>query len=418
MIVVVGGGITGLAIGWELDRAGKDVLVLESTERAGGVIRSAEVDGRILDWGPQRTRMTPSLAGLVDALGLTDEVETARSDLDLFVFRAGRLRKVPLTLSALAGSDIVGLGAKLRFLLEPFTGPARESERVATCFRRKIGNELYETLVGPLFGGLYGSDPADMEVGVALADVLRRLGIRRSLFYAMVRRGPGRPLSAPCSFRGGMQALPDAFARALSDRFRLCTPVRSVVRARSGWRVEIEGGEPPIDAEQVVLATPARATARILAEADPASAAAIRRLRYNSLALVHLDAMTELDGLGFQVSLNERNSLLRGVTFNTNLFPRPNLYTAFLGGSQHPEVATMSADELSGAAVDGFRRTTGYQAAPLAAKSTQMPAWDMSWRALDGLAPPDGLHLAGNWRSRPGLPGRLAEARRVAAAVA
>ena len=51
MIVVVGGGITGLAIGWELDRAGTDVLVLEATERAGGVIRSAEVDGRVLDWG-------------------------------------------------------------------------------------------------------------------------------------------------------------------------------------------------------------------------------------------------------------------------------------------------------------------------------------------------------------------------------
>ena len=50
MIAVVGGGITGLVTGWELQRLGQDVVVLEATERAGGVIRSAEVDGRVLDW--------------------------------------------------------------------------------------------------------------------------------------------------------------------------------------------------------------------------------------------------------------------------------------------------------------------------------------------------------------------------------
>lgn len=77
----------------------------------------------------------------------------------------------------------------------------------------------------------------------------------------------------------------------------------------------------------------------------------------------------------------------------------------------------MSAEALAQAAVDGFRRTTGYEASPLAVEQTRMPAWDMSWKALDGLSLPDGLHVTGNWWSRPGLPGRLDEARRVAGAL-
>ena len=85
MIVVAGGGITGLATGFELHRTGADVLVLEASDRPGGVIRSDVVEGRVLDWGPQRARMTPSFRRLVQAVGLDDEVVTAPPDLDLHV---------------------------------------------------------------------------------------------------------------------------------------------------------------------------------------------------------------------------------------------------------------------------------------------------------------------------------------------
>lgn len=417
MIVVVGGGITGLALGHRLQSAGVDFVILEASTRVGGVIRSAEVSGRVLDWGPQRTRLAPPMAALIDELDLGDELVTAPKGLDLFVYRAGKLRVVPFDVGAFLKSDIVSAGAKLRMLAEPLRAGPDPRERVSTFFRRKLGDEIYENIVAPLYGGLYASDPDDMEVGLSLAHVLRELGIGRSLLLPLLGRG-GRVTPPPaCSFRDGMETLPRALADVLGDQVRLSTPVTALERRGAGWRVRIEGngGTETLDARQVVLATSAPAAADLLRPIAAGASDVIGGLKYNPLGVVHLDARTDLKGLGFQVSFAERHRALRGVTFNDSLFARENVYTAYLGGALRPDVARLSPSALAEVAVREFRDTTGYDAEPLSAEHEWVPAWDVSWRGLSDVAVPDGLIVTGNWWSRPGLPGRLGEAARVAA---
>ena len=414
MIVVVGAGITGLALGHELRRLGAEHVVLEASGRPGGVIHSARVDGRVLEWGPQRTRLTRRIGELIGELGLEDEVITAPPGLELFVYRAGQLHPVPFGPGAFLRSGVVGWPAKLRLLAEPFTAPADADESVARYFTRKVGREVYETLIAPLYGGLYASDPADMVVGLSLAHVLREFGIRRSLLLPLLRRGGRIVPPAPLSFRDGLQALPDALARALGGALRLETPVRGLEpgSGHGGWRVVLDEGT--IDADHVVLTVPAPSARDLLAGVAPAAAAALRRLHYNPLGVVHLDADTPLRGLGFQVAFTEPELALRGVTYNDALFDRRNVYTAYLGGARRPGVVELTDDALAVLAADEFRRCTGYDAGVLAVAREWMPAWDASWRALAGWELPPGLHVAANWWSRPGIPGRLVEARRVA----
>ncbi|TVP50475.1 MAG: NAD(P)/FAD-dependent oxidoreductase, partial [Gemmatimonadales bacterium] len=69
MIGIVGAGITGLSLGVFLDARGVEYEVLESTGRSGGVIRSSAPEGRVLDHGPQRTRVTPPVAEMIRILG-------------------------------------------------------------------------------------------------------------------------------------------------------------------------------------------------------------------------------------------------------------------------------------------------------------------------------------------------------------
>jgi len=421
VIAVVGGGITGLATGRALARRGAEVVVLEASSRVGGVIRSAEVEGRVLDWGPQRTRLTGPLASLVAELGLADEVLTAPAGLPLFVYRDGKLRVVPFDARAFLASDLVSLAGKARMLLEPLTRGADDRESVARYFERKLGPEVYRTIVAPLYGGLYASDPADMVVGLSLAHVLREFGIRRSLLLPLLRRG-GRIAPPPaCSFRGGMVALPEALARDLGPRVRTSTAVRAIERRGGGWRLALEagaGGGETLEAAYVVLAVPAPVAAELLSGVAPEASAVVARLRYNPLGVVHLDAETDLRGLGFQVSFTEGGVPLRGVTFNESLFGRTRLYTAYLGGAVRPDVAALAGDSLATLAVREFRRTTGHDARPLAVAHEEVPAWDRSWRGLADVRLPEGLVLAGNWWSRPGIPGRLAEAERIAARLA
>lgn len=415
MIVVIGGGLTGLALAHHLADHGVPHVVLEAAERPGGVIRSGRVEGHLLEWGPQRTRLTAGVQELVRALGIEDEVITSPPGLPLYVYRDGRLRRVPFSAADFLRSDIVSAAGKLRALAEPFTAGARAEESVARYFTRKLGREAYENLLGPLYGGLYASDPADMEVGLSLGHVLHEFGIRRSLLLPLLRRG-GRIQPPPaCSFREGMQTLPAALLRQHAGRVRLGTPVRALRRAGGGYAVELDGET--LHAERVVVTTSAPAAARLLRAAAPEVAERIARLVYNPLAVVHLYAETELVGLGYQVSLAER-LYTRGVTFNDSLFGRHGVYTAYLGGAKAPEVVEWKDPELGEAAVDEFRRVTGYDARVLAVAREAMPAWDRSWRALAGLRLPDGLYLAANWESRPGIPGRLAQAKRLAARLA
>ena len=408
MIVIIGGGISGLALGRERAARGADFVVLEASERVGGVIRSATVDGHLLDWGPQRYRLTRGMNELVDELGVRDQLVTAPPGLDLFVYRGGRLRRVPFSVGAFLGSDIVGPAAKLGLALEPLTAGADPSESVAHYFTRKLGLEVYENLVGPLYGGLYGSDPADMVVGLSLQHVLQEFGVGRSLVMKLLAAGGKIGAPPACSFKQGTETLPKAMAAALGARVRTGSPARALRQKGSGWVVETAGEA--IDASAVVLAVPAPAAARLLQPVSEDVSRRLSSLRYNPLGVVHLNAETNLRGMGFQVSFAEPLAL-RGVTFNDSLFGRANVYTAYLGGGAHPEVVKKDDEALGRLAVEEFRIATGYESRPIAVAREEMPAWDRTWSALEGMPLPAGLHVTANWESRPGVPGRFARAR-------
>lgn len=411
VVAIVGGGVTGLTLAHNLARLGVPHLVLEADKRAGGVIRSGRVEGHLLEWGPQRTRLTTAMQQLVAQLGLGPRVISAPSDLSLMVYRAGKLRRVPFSVGDFLRSDIVPFRAKLRAALEPFTDSADPEESVAAYFTRKFGRAVYENIAGPLYGGLYASDPADMVVGLSLGHVLREFGVERSLLVPLLRRGGKIEPPPACSFVEGLETLTRALYQVNAENILLEAPVRALRASGRRWLVEWDDGA--VEADRVVLTSPAPATAELLREVAPAAAAAIGSLHYNPLAVVHLYADTDLRGLGYQVSLAERLAT-RGVTFNDSLFNRRGVYTAYLGGSRAPEVVGWSDVEIGTVAVREFQRVTGFDARPLSIAREAMPAWDASWAAITDLTLPAGLRVAANWESRPGLPGRLAQAARLA----
>jgi oxygen-dependent protoporphyrinogen oxidase len=411
MIGIVGAGLTGLALVHELARRGVDHLVLEAADRPGGVIGSGRVEGRVLEWGPQRGRMTADLSALVAELGIAREVIYAHPDLPLFVYADGALRQVSFSAWSVLAGDLLTWRGKLRLALEPFTAGPRDEERVGTLLTRKIGREAYERLVGPLYGGLYASDPANMIVGLSLRHVLREFGVRRSFLLPLLRRGGSIEAPLACSFVDGMQTLTDTLHGAHAGSVRLGTPVRGLARSGNAWTLELDGGA--VEAEVVVLTCDAGAASGLLSGAAPQAAERIRGLVYNPLGVVHLHAETDLRGFGYQVGLGE-DLATRGVTWNDSLFGRDGVYTAYLGGAKNPAVVEEPDGSLGRLAADEFRRVTGYEARVLAVSRQRMPAWDVSWRVLEGLELPPGIRIAANWWTRPGIPGRLAEARRLA----
>ncbi len=429
MIVVVGAGLSGLVVSHHLERLGVPHRVFEASERPGGVVATVRVSGLPLDLGPQRTRRTAAIGELVTRLGLDGEVVEADPSLPLYVYREGRLRKVPFSAGEALGTDLLSLGGKLRVLLEPFSGRLREHESAADFFRRRFGDEAYRALIGPLYGGLYASDPARMRATDALARALEEAGVGGSLLLAFLRFSRRRDALPPgITFREGMATLPRALAAAAGERLRLGTPVRALrpsggardtgKSGKSGgpgntgrWRVETAEG--PVDADGVVLALAADRAAALLRESRPEVAERLARLRYNPLAVVHLRSDARLEGLGHQVAFGEALET-RGVTWNHSAYGREGLYTAYLGGMWNPELPTRPDEEIAAIATREFEALAGRDAEALHVHRTRVPAWDRTWAALDGLRLPAGLHPCAAWWGRPGIPGRVRAARRLA----
>lgn len=422
MIGILGAGITGLSLGVFLEEAGVEHRVLEASSRAGGVIRSGRVDGRVLDWGPQRTRVTPPVERMLGLLGLEERMVRVPAALPLFVLREGRLRKVPFRARDLARTDLLSWPGKFRLFLEPFTGAHSDDETVGAFLSRKFGAEAYENLMGPLFGGLYGSDPGEMFVRHSLAETMEGMGVTRSILWGFLRGSFNRGAAPPAtSFVEGMQELTDAMYRRIEDRVALETPaVHLGALPGGGWTVTTEGGG-SWEFDEVVLTVPADAAARLLTDAAPEAAARLGELRYNHLAMVHLvhgaaDA-DRLHGLGFQVSYGE-GIRTRGVTWNSSALGRDGVLTAFLGGARDPALLELDAEVIGEIARDEFRRATGVDTEVLDVSRTRVPSWDRSWTAIEGLELPEGLYLCSNYESRVGIPGRLARAEALARGLA
>lgn len=418
MIAIVGAGITGLTVGHELEKRGLPFVVFEARDRVGGVMWTRRADdGQPLDVGPQRTRLTGEVRSLVEEVGLEDELVRGAEGLPVFVYRDGRLRPVPFTPGEAIRTDLLSWPEKLRVLAEPATGGLRSDETVAGFFTRKFGGGAYRAMIGPMYGGLYASDPARMPARHALATVLEEFGLAGGSLLLRFLRGMGAARDAvpTVSFREGMQALPRALAGRLGERVRLEAPV-SALRRNGDARFAVDVGAEAVEADAVVLTLPAPDAARILEGIAPDAAGRLAGLTYNPLAVVHLRSGCALRGFGYQVAFGEE-LVTRGVTWNASIFDRDGIYTAYLGGMKSPEVEGWPDERAADVACSEFRRVTGCEAEALAVSRIRMPAWDRSWDALDDLELPGGVHLCSNYTARPGVPGRIRQARELAQAL-
>ncbi len=416
MIGIVGGGLSGLFALDLLVRRGEEAILLERAAEPGGVALSRTVEGPsgpiTVDLGPQRVRLTPGLAQVVEEVGLTPTVLRAREGIPFTVRYGGRLHPAPFGIGQAIRTGLISPLGKLRALADLVTPPPRPDESVADALRRKLGTEIHERLAGPILGGLYGSDPEEMDARHTLLPVLGRTGGGRSLLRALVRASRWESLPV-VSFTGGMGALPRALAARHMGRIRLASPVRAIESAPGGGFLLHAEGE-TIAVDRVILSLPAPDAARVLGSLDPEVAGHLAVLRYNALAVVPLlvppDAPVPEVGSGYKETLRS-DAITRGVTAHGALFERRGLFSAFLGGMGRDDVVARPDQELMEIARLEFREVTGVDPVPLLAHRTWMPAWDRSWRALDGLRLPAGVAACAAWMHRPGIPGRLEDAR-------
>lgn len=410
---VVGCGITGLALVHYLAELDVDVVAFETAAEPGGVIKTTRQNGRVLEHGPQRLRLTEPVEDLVDALDLREELIVVDESLPLYIYLDGALRRVPFSLREFLTTDLLSWRGKLRLLKEPLTAPGRGTETAEELFTRKFGREAYEHFIGPVFGGLFGSDPSEMPARHALSGLLEFEQREGGLLIPGLKRVLTSEAPPVASFHGGMQRLPRALARRYEEYLRFEMPVTSITDAGDGYRLMAEGELVRVD--DVVLTVPADAAAALVDSVAPDAPAHLRSLTYNPLAIVHLHAECPAEGLGYQVSPAAGLKTL-GVSWNASMFDRDGVYTGFLGGMRNHGIVDRSPTEIGEIAAAEFATVMDAEAEVLDVTRLErgFPAYDETWDALDEVVLPAGVHMATNYTARMGVPSRIREARRLA----
>lgn len=421
-IGIIGAGISGLALGMELQERGIPYRIFERRRTPGGVIRTVKMRGLRLELGPQRIRATPEIQRRFRSLLDSIPEDTRRllpedQPHPILVARGSRLYPVPETVAEGIRTQALSFRGKLRAALWPLMAlrpPSGAGVSAGTYLRHLAGDEAYSTFLGPLYGGLYGSDPDRMDARRSLVPALTSLGGRGPLSLLSVRNGRDAGLGRypPVVLPEGMVSLVRDLLARQSGSVQLETPVVALRRMADGG-VEVRAGSDRHPFHAVVLTTPPEPAAHLLDTLGPDAARRLRRLRLNRLVLVHLEADRLPPGLGFQVAFGE-DRRIRGATFSGHLDGSGRTAVAYMGGMWDPGAHQLPDTELGRVAAAEFTAITGSKARALHVHRVAMPAWDESWRALDGMTLPSRIHLLTNYTGRPGIPGRLQEAARLA----
>lgn len=453
-VIVIGGGLSGLSTAWFLaeraksDTVSLDITLLEKENQPGGKIRSVKEDGFLCEWGPNGfLDNKPQTLELCRRLGIDGELLRSNDNArKRYIFSGGELHRLPENGPSFLKSRLLSWPGKLRLLAEPFAAKGTAADETLADFgRRRLGAEALQKLIAPMASGIFAGDPETMSLKSCFPRIAELESLYGGLFKAMVHlarkksqekkegkvsssaAGPGGTLT---SFRGGIQFLTDSLATQLGDRVKKSFEVRQVSKNSAGWQVHGAGGE-LLQADLLIIASPAYAAADMLQQQDNGLAGMLRQIPYSSLSVICCGYDTArvghlLDGFGYLIPKEERRSCL-GTLWDSSMFegrsPKGKaLLRSMAGGACRPELFELPEQKLLELVQADLKVAMGINAEPVFSRIIRhrqaIPQYTVGHAArLDAihgwLQQLPGLFLTGNAYRGVGLNDCVAASQRV-----
>jgi oxygen-dependent protoporphyrinogen oxidase len=475
-VVVIGGGIAGLSAAFFLRDEPVRVTVLEGSPRLGGKLSASDVAGVAMDEGAEALlARRPEGIELISAVGLGGDLVPAGVTSSA-IYTRGAMRSlprrqfmgVPADLDELSATGVVSPEGVARARDESSLPGEAGDVSVTEYIGSRLGVEIVDRLVDPLLGGVYAGRSEDLSFRATLAPLAAAAPGHATLTGAAASLLPPAPAqpsaegnsdkppagAAPAggtaakpapvfvSLTTGIGALPEAVAKASGADVRTNAMVRALERTATGWRLTVGSAAEPeyLDADAVILATPAAPAARLLKDSAGEAAARLAEIPYASMAIVTLAFRAE--ALFQQQSPAQQRSgylvpavdgrAVKAVTFSTLKWPHlaaqapVHVVRCSVGRSGDVAVLQRDDDDLAALAAAELAGAIGVTAAPVARRVTRwgggLPQYNVGH--LDrvaairaAVAGRPGLAVAGAAYDGVGIPACVATARSAAAQV-
>jgi protoporphyrinogen/coproporphyrinogen III oxidase len=460
-VVVIGGGIAGLSAAFFLRDEPVRVTVLEGSPRLGGKLSASDVAGVAMDEGAEALlARRPEGIELVTAVGLGGDLVPAGVTSSA-IYTRGAMRSlprrqfmgVPADLDELAATGVVSPEGVARARDESSRPGEAGDASVTEYIGSRLGAEVVDRLVDPLLGGVYAGRSEDLSFQATLAPLAAATPGHATLTGAAASLlppaggpsggagqsagAPGKPAPVFVSLTTGIGALPEAVAKASGADVRTNAMVRELGRTATGWRLTVGSAADPeyVDADAVILATPAAPAARLLKDSAGEAAARLAEIPYASMAIITLAFRAEdfpaQQRSGYLVPAVDGRAV-KAVTFSTVKWPHlaaqapVHIVRCSVGRSGDVAVLQRDDEDLAALAAAELAGAVGITAAPVARRVTRwgggLPQYNVGH--LDrvaavraAVAGQPGLAVAGAAYDGVGIPACVSTAKSAAAQV-
>lgn len=378
--VILGGGISGLALAWYLKKKYQNSILLtliEKSPRTGGWIRSVTQQDFLFEEGPRSCRTKGAgiaTLELIEELGLENEVTAASIDANKrYLYIDKQLKCLPQGIVSAFFSPLMrGLWPTLCKEWFKETGKD-EDESIYDFFARRFSRKLAEKFIDPMVSGIYAGDIGKLSMRSCFPQLHQWEQEYGSLTKAMFfKRTPALSLSpflqkmksTPIfSFKQGMETLVRALTTKLSEHIRLKAYATSLKLTSKHIEVNLADGQ-QLQAERVFIALPGEATLSLLKNSFPTLADFLPEISSTSVAAVNMgwsQSVLKQAGFGYLIPSSEKEKIL-GVVWDSSVFPQQNSnksatrLTVMMGGVHHPEIADLSHSMLQRYAQSAIRQ--------------------------------------------------------------
>ena len=350
MIGIIGAGISGLALAYELQKKRIPYFLLEATGKVGGYLQSEKIGNYQLDYGANSLLCDQQILQWIEEIGLKSEiVSTNPVSKNRYIFRNGAYQILPASPPQLIFSNFFSWKTKWRVFQERNKkAEPKTNESLASFFRRRFSQEIVDYALNPFVSGIYAGNPEDLlleKTFPMLAEYEQKYG---SVLKGFIKnKGGARRQSI--NFRNGMNTLPQKLAELVKENLRLNTPIEKIEKNDKKWKIN------ELECEKLVITSPAFVTAKLLQTTFPDFSNALEKVNYPPMCVVYTafkkqDVHHQLNGFG-GLHPKIEHQFSAGSIWSSSVFPDrcpadEVLFTSFVGGMQYAENAQLTDNLL------------------------------------------------------------------------
>ncbi len=353
MIGIVGAGISGLSLAYELQKQNKPYVLLEASQQPGGYIQSKRVGAYLIELGPNSLLVGDELMDWLQEFDQSSELQAAQDiSKSRFIYRDGKYRALPSGPLSLISNTFFSLSTKWAIFREFRKKPEiHEEESLSHFFSRRFTREMVDYALTPFVTGIYAGDPEQLLIKQTFPRIWEYEQEYGSILKGFIKnKGGGRKKSF--TFREGLATLPQMIARKIQN-LRYAWPVENIEKQEGGY--VLHSGADSVQVSQVVLACSTSASAKLLQALAPDWSLDLQKVNYAPMVAVHSayarsavkHPLNGFGGLHPKVeNLYTAGSIWSSSTFTGRCPQDEVLLTTFVGGMLNQEKASQPEEKI------------------------------------------------------------------------